>query len=124
MRKALFIVSLLCLFGLIGCRDGSDSHPHQKAELSAPPSDCFWTIEVTPGVDEADNVWYPEFNAAYWVAVFSLPSDALCFTLEGVFPYSRYMSLNSHDLNTGFVIDYILDRDIAPNLGSTNPFVP
>jgi len=126
MRKVLLIAFFCFLSVLTGCDawDGDGSDSPKVAELSAPPSDCFWSAEMTPGTEEIDNVLWPELNAAYWAAFFVLPNDALCFTLEGVFPYSRYMSMNSHDGWGGGSIDYILDQDITPNLGSTNPFVP
>ncbi len=114
-----FSLFLLCLVLVGGCSDGSDSRPDT---FNTPLSDCFWQIALSPGWVEADNRVWPDLNTSYRAAVYILPDEALCLTVESEFPYARYISFSSY-YALGGSIDYLLDKDISPDTGSINPFV-
>jgi hypothetical protein len=85
------------------------------------PRSCFWARGPFSG-DPYINLAYPDAATFYWAAVFTVPTGAK-LTLEGKFPHSRYMSLISYD-EAGRPIESVADYLIAPNAGSTNPFLP
>ena len=115
-----FVAAILCSALLLGaCSDGSDS---RRETWDTPMSECFWQIQIAPGRNEEDNHSWPDLNAAYRVAVYTLPEEVSCMTLEHSFPHARYMSLSSYH-GLGGTIDILLDKDIVPDTGSINPFV-
>jgi len=120
LERFLLNILAICLVLVGGCSDSSDSSP--VAQLTAPPSDCLWVLLVTPATEEVDNVYRPDLNIFYAVAIFQLPENALYFTLENQFPYARLMSMTSSDV-LGGLDDYLIDTEITPELGSTNPFM-
>lgn len=104
---------------------GQQASPGSVADVPAPGGqvgastrDCFWSITID---DAAVNTLYPDIYAKYWVAVLPiLPGTNL--SLEGLYPHARYMSFNLYD--PAFrPVDALADRVIAPQPGSTNPFV-
>jgi hypothetical protein len=81
--------------------------------------DCSWPL-VTTGTG-LTNVAYPDKNATYW----SMPLDRTLWRsmiIDGVYPKSRFFSFVSYTGN-GQAVDDIVDVNIAPNSGSSNPFV-
>jgi len=86
------------------------------------PRSCFWNRG--PGsVDPYLNVSYPsDADTFYWAAVFTVPQGAQ-LRLEGKFPHSRYISFISYDQD-GRSLESVADYLIAPEPGSTNPFLP
>src|SRR5690349_11476596 len=94
--------------------------------------DCFWA--PPKGTDYGDlpgaipiqkpNL-YPDVGSTYFVAQYLLPAGA-SLTLQGRYPHERYMSytmfrpLGGGQIGPG---DHLRDEDIAPDPGSTNPFV-
>jgi len=67
---------------------------------------------------------YPEWSATYWTYLFeNLPEDSM-LEFKGKYPYARYMSFTVYNWSTGNPYGSLLDKHIAPDLGSQNPFVP
>jgi hypothetical protein len=67
------------------------------------------------------NAFYPNTNATYWVAPYiALPGSQLI--VQGTYPNGRFMSLNTYN-RLGQSVGAINDAAIAPDAGSTNPFV-
>jgi hypothetical protein len=94
--------------------------------------DCFWA--PPKGTDYGDlpgalpiqkpNL-YPDVGSTYFVAQYLLPAGA-SLTLQGKYPHERYMSYTMFKPVGGGQIgpgDHLRDEDIAPDPGSTNPFV-
>jgi hypothetical protein len=68
------------------------------------------------------NVLAVDTNAVYWGGTYAaLPGTRI--RIEGQFPHSRYMSWNAYD-SAARPIDALTDSDIAPDAGSSNPFLP
>jgi hypothetical protein len=81
-------------------------------------SDCFWHYGAF-GVHDF-NIAYPDAGATYWAAGFRRPPGSK-LTLEGRYPHSRYMALQTYDF-LGRGVDALADYQIDPRPGSTNPF--
>jgi hypothetical protein len=81
-------------------------------------SSCGWTVEISGA---QANAAFPDQAARYWTAQLPIPPG---FHLEvaGQFPHARYISYITYDPATR-AIDGIHDTQIAPDAGSTNPFV-
>ena len=79
--------------------------------------DCFWQ-----GGNRTVNIAYPDLGARYWTSSFPLPPGAE-LVLKGRFPHARYMSFNVYDA-AAQPTDGLADVDIAPDDGSSNPFLP
>src|SRR3954451_20913180 len=68
------------------------------------------------------NVLAVDTNAVYWGGTYAaLPGTRI--RIEGQFPHSRYTSWNVYD-SAARPIDALTDSDIAPDAGSSNPFLP
>jgi hypothetical protein len=79
---------------------------------------CFWSGVV----DRAqNNVLFPDANATYWYTHFTLPAGG-SVVLHGQFPHARSMFLFNYHLVAP--ADGLNDVQIAPDPGSTNPFLP
>lgn len=111
---ALFCVGTM----LVGC-DGSNSRPKNDNELVTPRTDCFW-IEYDK---EKYNFGQLDTGSTFWLAAYALPEDSAHLTIEGAFPYARFMSLITYSLVGGTIEDALADRDIVADSGSINPFV-
>jgi hypothetical protein len=78
---------------------------------------CSWPARLDPNVV---NALYPDHFASYWVTkVPAIPGSTL--TINGRFPYARYMSFTSYNPALQSVAG-IADLDIEPDAGSANPF--
>ena len=97
----------------------------QSEPVSEPPATCFWEGPIsterptTRGFD-GRNFNFPEESATYWMARFRIPAGDRV-VLRGRYPHGRYMSINSY--TDGEPVDALSDINIAPDPGSTNPFV-
>jgi len=61
-------------------------------------------------------------DAVYWVVTYNaVPGTRL--RISGVFPHSRYISFNAYD-PIARPVDSLSDYQIAPDAGSSNPFLP
>ena len=79
---------------------------------------CAWAVKIDPnGV----NALFPDQFARYWVL--DLPAaPGTSLTIKGRFPHARYTSFTSYDTALRSA-DGLPDVAIAPDPGSTNPFV-
>jgi hypothetical protein len=84
----------------------------------AKPRDCFWGVPDDP---DLINVAFPDTGAAYWGGMLRvLPGTEV--EIRGRFPHARYMSLHVYD-SLLRPTDALADVQIAPDAGSTNPFL-
>jgi hypothetical protein len=90
--------------------------------------DCFWGEPISyggkafraMGYANGQMVNFMDIEASYWPARFKLaPGEKL--TLTGYFPHARYASFNSY--GGGAPTSSLVDKDIQPDAGSTNPFL-
>lgn len=82
-------------------------------------TDCFWVGTLHP---DTYNILSPDLAVTYWVTQFKLPAGAQ-LVLQGQYPHARYMSYTSYN-PIGQPVDGLADVAIAPDAGSTNPFLP
>ena len=68
------------------------------------------------------NVLAVDTNAVYWGGTYAaLPGTRI--RIEGQYPHARYISWNAYDA-AARPIDALSDVQLAPDPGSTNPFLP
>jgi hypothetical protein len=91
--------------------------PYGGADASE-PQDCFWTSVFD---EENGNLFYPDTGVNYYLGRVSLPPGAE-LVVRGRYPHARYTSFNSYD-ELFRPVDALADVDIAPEAGSTNPFL-
>lgn len=72
------------------------------------------------GADPLNNRAFPDAGAIYWAAVYVRPKGSKV-EIEGMFPYSRFMSFISYD-KAGLFVDGTSDYMIDPDPGSVNTF--
>jgi hypothetical protein len=87
---------------------------------SSPAVPCSWPIEVT-GYGKT-NAFNPDTNATYWLMRVDT-TEWKQMIVEGEYPTARFFSFTTY-FQTGGAVDYIIDANLAPNPGSTNPFQP
>lgn len=80
--------------------------------------DCFFAPAVTS--DPYWNFVYADSNAIYQCSSFDFPEGAE-FAFHAEFPRARHISWTLYGGEGG---DQIVDTDIVPDPGSTNPFIP
>ncbi len=89
-----------------------------------PQATCFWFGPM--GIrDQVTNKAYPDAGALYWGARFRLPAGSVLH-LDGRFPHSRFMSVNSYGRVDGVehaAVASLEDTQITPARGSQNPFL-
>jgi hypothetical protein len=83
-------------------------------------STCFWNVGVVNG--GTINIAYPDADANYWAAGYTLPAGAT-LQLHGQYPHARFASVQSYNL-LGAGVDALVDYEINPDPGSQNPFRP
>lgn len=79
---------------------------------------CFWGRPTDPNVI---NIAYPDKGATYWAARSLTVPPGAEIVLHGTYPHARYMSFNVYDQEAA-PADALADVEIAPDVGSTNPF--
>jgi hypothetical protein len=79
---------------------------------------CAWTLRSNP---DTVNIAYPDLDATYW-AHFFVPVTGERLLISGEYPSARYFSFHVYD-STAVPIDSAYDQEIAPDGGSSNPFV-
>jgi hypothetical protein len=79
---------------------------------------CGWGMGSDPVLL---NVLYPDEDATYFTARLVEPPPGVTYRLRGEYPHARYMSFVTYN---GLPIDALLDADIPPDPGATNPFRP
>jgi hypothetical protein len=91
----------------------------QATAPTASPS-CSWPIETTG--HGKTNVAFPDTDATYWL----MPVDTTqtkAVLIHGQYPRSRFFSFTTY-LQAGKAVDSLVDDEIAPDAGNTNPFAP
>ena len=79
---------------------------------------CGWPFESNGrGIT---NVATPDTNATYWVMPFDTGSWA-AMVIQGRYPKARFFNFDTYTSN-GAAVDTIIDSNITPDPGSTNPF--
>lgn len=90
----------------------------RPALMQASPGPCQWQETIAP-----DEIRFPvnmDTHAAYAIYVFRA-DGSVTLNVEGRFPYAAFLSYTTYSEN-GLLFDALLDKDIAPNSGSVNPF--
>ncbi len=82
------------------------------------PTQCSWGLSSNPNTV---NVEYPDLNAKYWGHELVPPLGGR-LVITGYYPAARYFSFHVYDEKL-VPLDSIYDSQIAPNPGSSNPFV-
>lgn len=87
------------------------------------PLTCSWPV-VTTG-SGITNVAFPDTDATYW----TMPVDPTAWKaiiVTGEYPQTRFFSFTTYvgTLGKGDVVDSIVEANIAPDSGDTNPFQP
>jgi hypothetical protein len=119
------MLRLVALAVLVATLGGAAVDAAQAADPAGPElfSNCFWTgprgRDFHGGAHDANN--YPDADATYWFARFVLPAGSH-LEITGTFPHARYMSFSSYATKEPSAS--VHDTDIAPDPGSTNPFLP
>jgi hypothetical protein len=67
------------------------------------------------------NVFSPDENASYWVTALPALPSGVSYRITGQFPHARYMSFTVYN---GLPSDHLLDVNVRPDPGSSNPFLP
>lgn len=131
VRGALVAVALALLLGaavwhVIGKLRGAAPSvlPFSAAQIEERQrgkdlNDCFWVGTLHP---ETFNILSPDLAVTYWITQFKLPPGAH-LELQGQYPHARYMSYTSYN-PLGQPVDGMADEAIAPDAGSTNPYLP
>jgi hypothetical protein len=124
-RNALLVALTLAT---ILCPNGSRAQaaaPRAAATLSTSPipgpRTCFW-YRGPHNADPYINVAYPDEGAFYWSANVTVPAGAT-LRIKGQYPHARYISFVSYR-STGQAVESLADHQIAPDAGSTNPYLP
>jgi hypothetical protein len=109
-RRPLLLTTLLLLVLL-------PLVPGQTQAQASAPQDCFWTSVFD---EQNGNLFYPDTGVNYYLGrVMLAPGTEL--VLRGRYPHARYSSFNTYD-ELFRPVDALVDRDIRPERGSTNPF--
>ncbi|MGZ4455482.1 MAG: hypothetical protein ACXVGM_17810 [Oryzihumus sp.] len=115
-RKNVAVALALALLAALATVVGAPSA--QPARADDPPQDCFWSSVFD---DQNANLFYPDTGVNYYLGRVALPPGGE-LVLRGEYPHARYTSFNVYD-EGGQPVDALADVDIAPQPGSTNPFV-
>ncbi len=92
--------------------------PLGARSVETPPVGCSWPAKI-----DADtlNFAYPDESATYWVTRFvAIPGAHL--EIRGTYPNARYFSYHAYD-ELQRPVGSLADLEIAPDPGSSNPFV-
>jgi hypothetical protein len=76
---------------------------------------------------EHGNIAFPDAYGAYWVRFLSgsQTNKRMGFKIQGQFAHARYESFVAYaQADQGTAVQALLDRDMAPDAGSHNPFLP
>lgn len=84
----------------------------------------YWNLLEYPKPIQNPNLW-PDTQSTYFLSRFALPAGAT-LTLRGPFPHARYFALSLYKAERGTFVstgEGLVGKAIAPDPGSTNPFV-
>jgi hypothetical protein len=118
-------ITLMLMAGAPNLRAASSDDDPMRP-LDQPESECRWTLLDEP--DPAVGVRVPsqlDMHAAYAFYLFELAAtqDRLALRFEGEFPFAAYMGYTIYDGSDGFLETALVDDQILPDPGSSNPFV-
>ncbi len=132
------LVSLLTLPSQLACASSTqltvEPHADESVSLSAfDPETLGQKVEIDiSACPEFGSIWQFESdglvdrvggsdeNAVYWIAILPVLEEGKGFyEIRGQYPDARFFSLESYDPNP---VDAILDFQIRPERGSSNPF--
>jgi len=97
---------------------GSLAGRAQPSAATEPPTQCSWGLQSNPNVV---NVEYPDLNAHYWGRPL-IPQLGGRLVIKGEYPAARYFSFHVYDEKL-VPLDSLYDSEVAPDRGSSNPFV-
>jgi hypothetical protein len=124
IRRARGVVAALVAVLALTVGAGGASAATQPQE---PDPGCFWGSVINASTL---NLGFPNgMLTNYWYDKFTLPAGAKV-VFRGRYPDARYMSFNSYFSSPsdpalrGIATDALYDAQIAPDPGSTNPFLP
>ena len=84
----------------------------------------YWNLLEYPKPIQNPNLW-PDTQSTYFISRFGMPADST-LTLRGPYPRARYFKLALYKAEGGTFVSIgedLAGKDIAPDPGSTNPFV-
>jgi hypothetical protein len=114
LRAAARVVVVAAMLALAGAQFGSP-----PARAAATDKSCGWFLEPTA---DRENILFPEITTRYLAAITPPPPGGYV-EITGQFPHARYMSLQTYS-NTLQSISDLRDTQIAPDKGSSNPYLP
>lgn len=123
MRISAWVSAALALTFAAHCVSSTPSlaQPSAKTAAIPGPRTCFW-YRGPHNADPYINVAYPDEGAFYWSAIVSIPKGAK-LRIKGQYAHARYISFVSYRA-TGQAVESLADFQIAPDAGSTNPYLP
>lgn len=80
---------------------------------------CSWPVL---GNSDTLNVAFPDEAARYWLAVLPSGPGVTRLMITGAYPQARYFSFHAYDASQR-PVGAIADFELAPDAGSTNPYV-
>ena len=118
--------------GAIAAQAGGTPAVSPGVQPLGPTTTCFWGApwaNVGP-INQlhytSPNTLGPDTDVGYYYTRFQLPAGATV-TLHGQFPHSRFTSLTTYKTVggvAGISSTWLLDKQIKPDRGSINPFLP
>jgi hypothetical protein len=111
------VLSPAVLFGTLAFILTGSALSAAQTSLDAP---CSWP-DVSTG-SGITNFALPDTNSTYWL----MPVDTTLWSgmiIQGQYPQSRFFSFVTY-YQVGGAVESIIDADIAPDPGNTNPFMP
>src|SRR5439155_1043704 len=97
---------------------GAWAGPQALAAGAPEEAGCSWGIKSNP---DTVNIAYPDLDVTYWAHEFvPVPGERL--VIKGAYPAARYFSFHVYD-SRAFPLDSAFDARIAPDPGSSNPFL-
>ncbi|WP_136515430.1 hypothetical protein [Geomonas edaphica] len=126
MKVSAWIATFGCLIALALLL-----HPGDARAVEFNARGCGWPLVFSP--EGSGNVQGPDGAARYWIMPFDTRYEKM--TIKGTYPKIRYFAITAyetlgydaeHNTNQGFhlVEQHLYDAQIAPDPGSSNPFVP
>ena len=125
LRRSLPSLLALLAVGAVGASGALAASPAPSAPAASPTTSGNMCPQA---FDAAQADYYPvqpSFSAGYSAAGQLLNSDTAdwAYVVSGDYPYSYWMAWYLYDTK-GVPLFKVSDTDIAPDAGSTNPFVP
>lgn len=125
MKTRLSVIIVACL--IVASPPGKAQQREEEASaqdvfdqfVGGTLTNCFFKYGPT-GASPLNNRAFPDANAIYWAATYVRPPGSKV-EIEGLYPFSRFMSFISYD-KAGLYVDGTADYMIDPDPGSVNTF--